>query len=204
MTLVPWRGKKVSVLTQNAERDPRTMKALVRALDKAYMVYEQIAGSGPGPNSQATLDDLDIVAEVADGDTRCHGAACSFLGMLGSEIGTTYFNELYNGIRLHGEYDQAMFYEFGRTFWFYEDQLGKIGQFDTGFAIANRFISLDRARLRGGHYGEFSYANFKKSILVDLLKGYLENPDLTWRNTLLVNEDPQIRITGVLQTWLAQ
>ena len=190
MTLIPWQGRKVAVLTQNAKRDPRIMKILVRALDKAYMVYEQITGSAPEPNSGATLNGLDIVAEVPDADTACGGAACSYLGSLGSEIGTTYFNQLYGGIRSRGEYDQAMFYEFGRTFWFYQDQLGRIDPFVTGFAIANRFISLDRANLKGGPFGKLSYSEFEQSILVDLLENYLENPNLTWRNTLLAEKPP--------------
>ena len=190
ITLIPWQGRRAAVLNQNAKRDPRIMKILVRALDKAYMVYEQITGSAPGPNSGATLDGLDIVAEVPDADTACGGAACSYLGSLGSEIGTTYFDQLYDGIRSHGEYDQAMFYEFGRTFWFYQDQLGKIDPFVTGFAIANRFISLDRANLKGGPFGKLSYSEFKRSILVDLLDSYLENPNLTWRNSLLVEKPP--------------
>jgi serralysin len=190
MTLVPWPGRNVSVLTQNSDRDPHTMKKLVAALDKAYVIYERFTGAKPGPNPQGTLNGRDIVAEVPDAETSCSGAACSYLGTFGSEIGTTYFNQLYEGIRLHGEYDQAMFYEFGRTFWFYQDQLGQIDTFVTGFAIANRFISLDRAGLKGGPFGELSYSEMKNSILVEFLKSYLADASLNWRNTLLVNKAP--------------
>jgi serralysin len=190
MELVPWYGTKVVVLTRDAKHDARIMKALVLALDKAYIVYERITGSEPAPNPDAMLNGLDIVAEVRDAETACGGAACSYLGIFGSEIGTTYFNELYDGIRLNGEYDQAMFYEFGRTFWFYQNQLGKLEPIVTGFAISNRFISLDRAGLKGGRFGKLSYSNFRKSVLIDLLDGYLKDPHLTWRNTLLLDKAP--------------
>jgi serralysin len=184
MTLVPWAGRKVVVLTQAANRDPHIMQTLVGALDSAYRVYEQMTGSDPGPNAQGALNGLDIVAEVPDDNTACGGAACSYLGIFGSEIGETYFNELYDGIRVHGQYDQAMFYELGRTFWFYHDQLGKLDSFVTGFAIANRFISMDRANLEGGPLGKLPYSDLKKSILVDLLQSYLSDPNFSWRNTL--------------------
>ena len=187
--LIPWRGTKVAVLTQS-KRDPRVMKDLVQGLDRAYVVYQQITGSEPGPNADAMLNGKGIVAEVPDVDTACGGAACSYLGIFGSEIGTTYFDELYDGIRLNGEYNQAMFYEFGRTFWFYQDQLGNLETFVTGFAIANRFISIDRSGLKGGRFGKLSYSNFKKSIVIDLLDGYLRDPNLNWRNTLLLDQAP--------------
>jgi len=166
------------------------MKCLVLALDKAYSVYLQITGVEPTHAIQGTLDGLDIGAEVPDTDTACGGAACSYLGAFGSEIGTTYFKELYDGIQLHGEYDQAMFYEFGRTFWFYQNQIGLVDPFVTGFAIANRFISLDRAGLRGGPFEKLSYAKMKQSILVEYLNNYLTNPNLNWRNTLLSDNPP--------------
>jgi hypothetical protein len=192
MSLFSWRGRKHVVLTRHANRDPRVMKRLVMGLDKAYRVYEQVTRSDPVSNSQGKLDGLDIVAEVPDAETEtvCNGAACSYLGSFGSEIGTTYFDQLYNGIETRGEYDQVMFYEFGRSFWFYQEQLGTVDAFVTGFAIANRFVSLDRAGLRGGPFGELSYAEFRKSILIDLLKNYSANPDLTWRNTLLGGQAP--------------
>jgi hypothetical protein len=49
---------------------------------------------------------------------------------------------------------------------------------------------MDRAGLKGGPFGKLGYSEFKKSILVDLLKSYLENPNLTWRNTILVEKAP--------------
>jgi hypothetical protein len=84
-----------------------------------------------------------------------------------------------------GLFDQALFYELGRTFWFYHDQMAQIDGFVTGFAIANRYISMDRAGLPGGPFGNLSYADFEKSDTVDLLTNYLEGPNYNWQNTLL-------------------
>jgi hypothetical protein len=51
------------------------------------------------------------------------GAACSYLGVTGTEIEPPYFQTLYDGIANNDLYDQALFYEFGRNFWFYGDAL---------------------------------------------------------------------------------
>lgn len=182
-TLYPWFGQKVVLLTQSGSLDAPTMTAILAALDSAWSVYEQITGGNPISYGPTTLNGRDIIAEVPDG-AAC-GAACSYLGSTGTDLEATYFLVLYNGVLQNHQYDQAMFYEFGRNFWFYQPQLGPVDPFVTGFAIANRFISMDRSGLSGGPFNNLSYSNFEQSDMVDLLNSYLANPAYTWRNTLL-------------------
>jgi hypothetical protein len=184
----PWFGKHVVVLTADDGLEPMVMKALVSSVNRAYFSYRQFTGQIPVPLPSTVLEGRAIVAEVPDGAT-C-GAGCAFLGLTGIELTSTTFATLYDGIRLRGEYDQAVFYELGRNFWFYSPQLGALGPFVTGFAIANRFVSMERAHLDGGPFGVLPFEEFKSSIVNDLLDNYLADPTLDWRNTLLLNVGP--------------
>ncbi|MGA2435691.1 MAG: hypothetical protein ABSG25_10440 [Bryobacteraceae bacterium] len=179
----PWRGQKVVVLTSSSSLDVPTMDALVTALDEAYGVYEEITGEEPAAWDQGTLDGRDIVAEVPDQIARS-GAAVSFLGFMGTEVSATYFASVYDEVHLHGELDQTLFYEFGRTFWFYGDQLKEIDAFVTGFAIANRFVAMDRISIHAGPFNQLAYGDFKSSILSTLIDTYMASSGYTWRNTL--------------------
>lgn len=186
--LVPWFGKYVVVLTADASLDSTVMADLVSGVNRAYFVYRQFTGQTPQLHPPTVLEGRGTVAEVPDGAT-C-GAGCGFLGLTGIELAATTFDTLYDGIHLRRQYDQAVFYELGRNFWFYQDQLGALDPFVTGFAIANRFVSMERAHLEGGPFGALSFEEFKRSIVTDLLDDYLADPSLDWRNTLLLNVGP--------------
>ena len=187
LTLYPWKGKKVAILTQSANLNPAVMSSILGALDSAWRVYEQITGSDPEMYPPTTLNGLDIIAEVPG---TC-GAACSYLGYTGTEIDSTSFNTLYNGVLNSNQFDQALFYEFGRNFWFYDDELGALTPFATGFAVANRFVSMDRTGVKGGPFnGTLPYAQFEQSILTTLLQTYLGDASLNWQNTLAANYVP--------------
>ncbi|MGA2434577.1 MAG: BACON domain-containing protein [Bryobacteraceae bacterium] len=188
LTLYPWAGQKVVFLTESNALDVPTMNTLLGGLDAAWGVYEQITGADPPPG--LTFDGKDSIAEVPDADS-C-GAMCSYLDATGGEIGTTWFSEyVYNDMFTQGTFDQAPFYEFGRNFWFYHDQMAQIDPLVTGFAIANRFISMDRAGLPGGPYnGWLAYLDFENSDMVDLLNSYLADPTYTWQNTIIGQSGP--------------
>jgi len=66
------------------------------------------------------------------------------LGATGIELQTDFFKILYNSVKDFREYDQVIFYEFGRNFWLFHDQLeykGKdaSGAVTTGNAFLCRF-----------------------------------------------------------------
>lgn len=184
-SLTPWTGKYVALLTKNKDLDPMVMKKLLDALDFAYVYYAQITGKIPTP--YLTYANRLSIAEVSD---TC-GAGCGYLGLTGIELLESTFNKLYQDARDRNSYDQAVFYEFGRNFWFYEKQLGKIPALTTGFAISNRFYAMEYARLRGAPFKTgMTFTEFKKSVLSDLLEIYMANDRFTWRNTIAINVAP--------------
>jgi len=187
-SLYPWVGSKVALLTATNTLDVATVNSILQALDAAYTIYEEITGTDPAPVTSTTLNGRDTIAELPDGNTTC-GAGCTYIGATGTEIMATYFMDLYNGVLEHGQYDQVLFYEFGRSFWFYNSQLAPVGPFVTGFAIANRFITMDRIPVVGGPFnGTLPYPQFEQSIVSDLLSAYLADPQYSWENTLAINQ----------------
>ncbi len=100
-----------------------------------------------------------------------------------------YFLDLYDGVLQNDQYDQVLFYELGRNFWLYGSQLSPIDAFVTGFAIANRFISMDRVPVNGGPYnGTLPYAQFENSVVSGLLSAYLADAQYNWQNTLAAGQ----------------
>ncbi len=75
LTLYPWIGNKVAVLTSGNNLDTPTMNSILAALDSAYGIYEQITGSEPNHLAATTLNGRDVIAEVPDGATCAPDAA---------------------------------------------------------------------------------------------------------------------------------
>jgi len=188
-SLYPWYGQKIVLLTLSGSLDPTAMQAIVAALDAAYGVYETITGREPTPWGPAVLNGRNTIAEVPDGHT-C-GAGCAYIGFTGIEIDSTRFGWLYDGYIQHGQYDQVPFYELGHNFWSYSSQLAALDPFVTGFAIANRFISMEVAGLPGAPFNQtLDFQTFKNSIVFDLLDSYLADDTLNWENTLKIGQAP--------------
>ena len=168
--LTPWEGTNVVVLTQSNALDVSTMRNIVENLDGAWDVYEDLTGRSPTPWPATTLNGLSTIAEVPDGET-C-GAGCAYLGFTGIEIASTYWNILYDGVMSANEYDQVLFFELGRNFWLYSEQLGAIEPFVTGFAIANRFVSMNEIDVAGGPFGSLTFDEFKRLATEELFAAY--------------------------------
>ena len=174
-------GKHVSLLlAPRPTRELLTTARVVPALDAAYEVYHSFTKREPQPH-RLVYNRLPI-AEIPDGGT-C-GAGCGYLGFTGIEITSPFVDSLIGGISARNEYDQVVFYELGRNFWFYGEQLGALDPFVTGFAIAGRFISLKEAGLQGSPFNGLAFATFRKAVTDDLLVTFLADDNLTWRNTL--------------------
>jgi Pectate lyase superfamily protein len=119
------------------------------------------------------------------------GAGCGYLGLSGIELLDTTFDALFDQIRRDRRFDQAVFYEFGRNFWFYDPQLDKVAPFVTGYAILNRFLSMESAALSGAPFRpDLPFGEFKASILDDLFNTYWADERWTWRNTLAIDSAP--------------
>jgi serralysin len=190
-TLTPWEGAHVAVLTgptaNGGAYDPLIMTRIVEALDASYEVYAQFTGATPTP--YITFNGKLSIAELPDNPSY-NFAAHGYLGLTGIEIQQTYFDALYRSAQTN-QYDQALFYELGRNFWFYQAQLGAADPFVTGFAIANRFISMDVAGLEGGPFnGTVPFDVFKADTLETLNANFFGNPDYTLANTLEADTAP--------------
>jgi serralysin len=187
LELVPWEGQHVAYLTQSEALDPDVMARIVAATDEAWEFYASVTGREPTPFEPFTLNGRGTIADVP---TTC-GAGCGFLGFTGIELQSTFFRSLYDGVANNNRYDQPVFYELGRNFWFYGDQLGAIDPFVTGFAIVNRFLSMDAAGVAGSPVdGVIDFEFFREQILQEIGRLYLADPASTWQSTLLNNQVP--------------
>lgn len=186
--LYKWEGRKMVFLTQTDALDAAVMSRWIGKVDDAYDYYESATGREPHKWHLTYLNDRSTLAIV---NTTC-GAGCGYLGSTGIEIMQLYFPELYNSAAID-EYNHIPFYELGRNFWFYENKLNykEISNvYDpnaTGFAVIMRFKSMEHGGLVGAPFDGMPFEDFKASVK-NILNTYLNDPTLTWHNTLAINE----------------
>ena len=181
LSLEAWEGAHVTVLTQSAARDPGVMSQVVGQLDAAWGLYRDLTGQAPVAWAPYTLNGRATIAEVAD---TC-GAGCAFLGLNGIEIMPTYMDLLYDGVRDAGQFDQVLFYELGRNFWFYGGKLGAAPPMATGFAVANRFVSMEETGAQGAPFnGTEPFDAFKQFVTVDQMAAYQADESLNWESAI--------------------
>ena len=199
-TVVPWVGDNVAVLVPKSESSSlsaKTMTEVIDALDSSWSEYEFVTGQSPALDY--SYDGRDSVAVVKT-DSACAGdAACSYLGVTGTEIFNSYFETLYNGVAINNQYDQALFYEFGRNFWFYGPSLA--GDEDpgttygstvtTGFAVLMRFRTMDATGIPGGPFSGTPFPTFEAQDWA-LVYDYDSDLSDTFANTLAVGASPGI------------
>ena len=187
--LVPWQGEHVTLLAQPGRvRDQGVMDRLVGALDRAWAYYAQATGRRPERGSW-DLDGRDTVAEV---DTTC-GAGCGWLGTEGIQMLPSYFEQLLDDVAQHDTYVQVPFYELGRNFWFWGDQLAFSGPpgdaVVTGFAVWMRFRSMHAAGVAGSPFDGRPFPEFEQRV-ADLAGQYEGDPSLTFAGTIGSNRSP--------------
>lgn len=173
LDLIPWVGEHLALLTPpDMSLDPAVVSAMLTALDRAWEFYRSITGREPIPFGPTTHDGRSTIAVV---DSTC-GAGCGYLGFTGIEILRPFFQDAYDQLQGEGRHDQILFYELGRNFWFYGDELGAVDAFVTGFAVVNRYLSMDAAGLEGAG-ADFESA--RHVILYDMAQLYLSDPGKT-------------------------
>lgn len=188
LTLHAYTGGTLAVLAADPDLDATTISALLAGLEAGWAFYVQSTGRLPFLWFQ--YDGLPTIAEVPDG-TTC-GAGCGFLGFTGIELTQSVFSALYEGVRDRNEFDQAVFYEMGRNFWFYSDALSYQAPDDvwvvaTGYAVWMRFIAMEAAGLAGGAFNGNDFADFEAEVR-GLLDTYFADESRTWHNTLRVGQ----------------
>jgi hypothetical protein len=190
--LQPWFGRNVALLTPtNQTLGTNVMGPILVALDAAWDYYRSVtpAALSPVALSSTTLYGRDTIAVV---NSTC-GAGCSYVGYTGTEMLPAYFNTLYNGYVSSHQFDQVLFYEFGRNWWFYDGQLKyqapDVDPTVTGFAVYMRFASMDGAGVAGGPYNGVSFLTFRNAV-THLMDSYIVNSSLNWSNTFRISQAP--------------
>jgi hypothetical protein len=161
-----------------------TVAEILAATDSAYAYYQ--TATGFTPLLLKTYNGKDTISDVP---TTC-GAGCSYVGWTGIELQNTYFDLLYSDVYDSCQFDQVVFYEFGRNFWNLTNKLEYIGSdnngvITTGFAVFMRFMAMDAAGVNGAPFENWSFSDFRSRVegMIDL---YLADSSQTWNNTLLL------------------
>lgn len=181
LNLFGWEGTKVVILSRQSQLNRATMFKWVKAMDTAYSYYKKITGREPANHPATYIGNRTTIADVG---ATC-GAGCGYLGATGIELQNNFFDIMYNAIHNRDEYDQVAFYELGRNFWFYGNQLAykTNDPVTTGYAVFMRFMSMEAAGIQGAPFGSWSFANFRQNV-ENLIDTYAASPSLTWENTL--------------------
>lgn len=188
LILHAWPGQHHVFLTQSASLDHCTLIRIRDVFDHVYEFYQTTTRQSP--IAYSTHRGLLTIAEVQD---TC-GAGCGYLGFTGIELMPETFNVLYQSVKDRNEFDQALFYEFGRNFWFYGSKLEykppqNSASVTTGYAVFMRFLSMESAGVQGGPYNGVSFTQFRQAV-EGLVDSYQSNPTLNWHNTLAVGQAP--------------
>ncbi len=178
-------GRKVALAVAARDTDQAVLQQALKALDAAYACYAEATGREPAERKESMWKGCTLVAEV---EKTC-GAGCGYLGTRGIEIMPAYLQTLLTGIATKQQYDQVLFYELGRNFWFYGDQLeyqaadAKTGSVTTGYAVFMRFVAMEAAGVEGGPFNQRPFAEFRAEV-EGLVDSYERDPQWTWQTTL--------------------
>lgn len=185
LDMYAWKGNKTVLLTQNANLEASVIKKLVNAMDATYEFYHMCTGYAPTIIPEKHIMGLATVAEVK---STCggQGAGCGYIGATGIELQTKHFDYIYSQLKEKGQYDQALFYEYGRNFFYYMDQIAynSNNSIRTGYAVFMRFQTMEYNNLPGAPFnGNLEFSQFKQDVK-DLINLYLKDKNLNWENTL--------------------
>lgn len=190
----PFVGRNIALLLKPERSTDRVVTdRVVSAIDRAWDWYRGYFGRAPTPTPSRTHAGKATIVENAQDPAAF---ARGIIGYTGIEVGPSSMNRLLSEAA-QDRYNQAVFYELGRNFWFFNDQLGAMaptangGVFTTGFAHVHRFYSMEAANLVGAPWDDkLDFDGFQHSILIEMLDRYLANNSLTWDNTLAANKAP--------------
>ncbi|WP_276484756.1 hypothetical protein [Paraflavitalea pollutisoli] len=185
LMLYAWHGNKVAILSRKQDLDKNTMGKWLKVMDSVYSFYQRCTGKTPSIIPQYYINGHSTIADVSN---TC-GAGCGYLGFTGIELLNSFFDDYYNAIHHNNEYRQELFYEFGRNFWFYTDQIAykKDDPVTTGYAVFMRFLAMESTGVNGAPFGNWTFKVFQEKV-VGLIDKYMKSPALTWQNTLGINK----------------
>jgi serralysin len=191
-------GRNIALMLDvDRSADEQLVMNVINAIDLAWDWYRNMFGRAPTPNN--TYEGRSTIAENAqDAATYARGR----IGNTGIEMGPSTMNRLLIEVA-QDRYNQAIFYELGRNFWFFEDQLGALpakdvgGCFTTGFATVNRFYSMEANGIAGAPWDDaLDFDQFRHASLIETVDNYLADPKLNWQNTIGADKPPPSRHTS--------
>jgi hypothetical protein len=187
-SLYVYEGRNVVFLLENNFFNntlyPR-IQSVINTFDQVYDWYKFYTGSDP-----ALFKIYNNKTTIASVTSTC-GAGCGLIGFTGIEIQRNYWNSAYvnNLITLNNSlYDQVLFYEFGRNFWFSDPQLWlpELPFMDGAFAIFMRFITMEKTGVAGASFNSTPFQTFKNTI-TGMMNTYINGP-YNWNNTFLLDQ----------------
>lgn len=186
LQLRPFAGRNVVLLLAPARQVAQTaVTRALSAIDRGWDWYKDMFGKAPTP--YWLHDGKATIAEVPE---TC-GAGCGMTGFTGIEMLPKYVDLLLEQAA-QDRYNQLIFYELGRNFFFFLEPLGQLGALITGFAHVNRFYCMDAIGVIGGPWGDgLDWEISRHDVLVDLLDRYVADAKLTWRNTIAEYKAPE-------------
>jgi len=174
-------ARRVALLVPEGEWHKPTLQLLVATLDRAWDAYALLTGREPVEQAKYAYKGRATIAVV---EATC-GAACGLLGHTGIEMEENGFrSQVHDRLRDTGRYDQALFYEMGRNFWSFGEQVNGLASMTTGFAIANRFLSMRLANAPGADFNRWKFVDFERAVGSELTRHWLSQPNRSWERAL--------------------
>lgn len=190
-SLYVYEGRNIAFLIENNFYNPtdyQKMLNIVNTFDNVYDQYKFYTGREPFKYGPTLFNNKSTIASV----TATCGVGCGLIGYTGIEIDRNWWNNYYinNLITLNNNlYDQVLFYEFGRNFWFSDSQLYSptLPFMDGAFAIFMRFITMEKVGVSGAPFnGVTPFSTFKNTLL-GLIDTYIAGP-YNWDNTFKLDQ----------------
>lgn len=200
-TMYAWKGRNVALRVPNKNcgtvtgaAATRAIMKIIDAVDSAYDFYYSQTAWAPTQNKH--YQGLLSIAALPSGATmNCAGNACGIIGQTGIELTASTFETMCNAVNQSTpQYDQTPFYELGRNFYFYPNQLNyqspqQYAPVQTGYAVAMRFLSMANVGLNGAPINGYSFST-AKSAVEGLVDAYRTNSSENWSNTLATDTAP--------------
>lgn len=183
--LYAYEGSHIVLLPRKNNLNPVTIQKLISVFDSVYEFYASVTGQEP-----VLFRNINGKTTIADVPSTC-GAGCGYLGLTGIELQNHYFDILYDSVDQHNTFDQPLFYENGRNFWFYGNKIDFTGggSVTTGYAVYMRFKAMDYSHVNPAYFGTTPFPVFRNAVksLIDI---YMQDTTNNWTNTIGVGHVP--------------
>jgi len=188
LSLYAWPGSKYAFLSKTPSYNPVTMRYILNAADGAWNYYATTVGKLPG--IYFNYKGLGTIADTGVGGVDLCGAGCTYIGATGMEIDDDVANALVN--KVPSTYDWVIFYETGRSFWLFHDQLEFKSPDSsscevTGFAVFMGIHSLQQLGLPSDYGTGIPLNPDPMATEIQSVNAYVANPSLNFQNTFLVD-----------------